>query len=50
MILLEKEYSGESIIDLEGDAYSIINDESIPMDEDGFHTGTFKVTIEWFAN
>jgi len=46
-ITFRKEYSAESIIDIERDVNDAIEDSNIPKDEHGFHKGTFKVTIEW---
>lgn len=49
MIIFEKTYDGESIVDIEQDIYESINENyDLPMDENNFNTGTFKVTIEWF--
>lgn len=47
MILFEKIYDGESIVDAERHIYEAINESEIIADEYGFPTGEFKVTIEW---
>lgn len=49
MKIFEKEYSDESLVDIEEDVYdAVINSKLVPEpDEDGFRRGTFKVTIEW---
>jgi hypothetical protein len=53
MILLQKEYDGESIIDAPGDFQEALDPDfnstlsTIPADGHGFSKGTFKVTIEW---
>lgn len=46
-IVFEKKYDDESIVDLERDMYEAINESDGPVDEHGFHTGTFKVIIMW---
>lgn len=56
MIILEKTYYGESIVDLERDVSEMFNEEfdptvaTIPKDEHGFHKGEFKVTVEWIPD
>ena len=48
MIIFDKEYDGESIVDMERDVYEALNDEyEIPVDEYGFSKGIFRVTISW---
>ena len=49
MIIFDKKYSGESLIDLDGDVYDIFEYDApdIPRDEHGFQRGMFRVTIEW---
>lgn len=50
MKLFEKEYTDESFHDLSEDVYwwfGTLKDTNIPVDENGFLTGKFKVTIEW---
>lgn len=47
MILFDKIYDAESIVDVEQDVYDAIFYSGIPIDEHGFHLGEFKVTIEW---
>jgi len=52
MKIFEKEYSDESLTDLQEDLYWTLNQETkgIPSDEFGFLKGTFKVTVEWEEN
>ena len=49
MIIFEKEYSDESLVDVEQDVYDAVNDslELPEQDDNGFRPGSFKVTIEW---
>lgn len=51
MIIFEKEYSGESIIDLPedmGDMFDIdVSNITVPQDEYGIHLGRFIVKVEW---
>lgn len=53
MIVFEKTYDGESIVDLYRDVSESIDAEfnplisNIPVDKHGFQQGTFKVLIEW---
>ena len=47
MILFEKIYTADDIIDVERDIYEVINESEVITDEHGFHLGEFKVTIEW---
>lgn len=47
MILFEKIYDSESIVDVELDVFNVINESEVNVDEHGFHNGEFKVTIEW---
>lgn len=53
LILLDKKYDGESIVDLGRDVHEAFCPEfnpivdTIPKDEYNFHKGIFKVTIEW---
>lgn len=51
MLVLAKEYSIESIIDLERDISEMLNDtDDVTTDENGLCNGTFIVTIEWKAD
>ncbi len=51
MIVFNKEYSGESIIDLPQDVGEMFDDAPvIPQDEYGIHTGKFIVTVEWIPD
>ncbi len=45
--LLQKNYDGESIVDVERDVYEALNDSDIPVDEYGFAKGDYTVTITW---
>lgn len=49
MIIFDKHYSDESIVDLEGHIADALSDNvgEIPRDEYGFLRGTFRVTIDW---
>lgn len=53
MILFEKEYDGESIVDLDRDISEFLDPnfnpivDDVPKDEYGFHKGSFQVTIEY---
>lgn len=53
MKLFEKEYSAESLVDLQEDVFEAFNPkynnlvDQILVDENGFMEGTFRVTIEW---
>ena len=52
MILFDKQYDGESIVDMDRDVNeffsdSLIDDFSIPQDENGIMGGSFRVIVEW---
>lgn len=49
MIIFDKHYSAESLIDLEEHLADALSDNvaDIPSDEYGFLQGTFRVTITW---
>lgn len=53
MIILDKTYDGESIVDIQRDVHEMFNEEfdprieTIPRDQYGFMKGSFKVTVEW---
>ena len=55
MIIFQKEYDGESIIDLpedigemlDPDFNDLVDVEQIPQDEYGIHQGKFIVTVTW---
>jgi hypothetical protein len=55
MIILEKQYDGESLYDIERDIAEVFDERfnpeisAIPTDMYGFQTGTFTVTITWSA-
>lgn len=45
--LLSKTYDGESIVDVGRDVHEAIDDAEVPVDEDGFPLGKYRVTITW---
>jgi len=50
--IFQKEYSDESLYDLDRDISEALSDPDnvmadIPVDDDGFREGTFIVTINW---
>jgi len=49
MKVFDKEYSEESLIDLEEDLHYALYESGldIPEDENGFRVGTFSVVINW---
>lgn len=47
--LLDQEYTGENIVDIQKDIEDIIPND-IPQDEFGFHKGTFRVRVTWEAD
>lgn len=49
MIIFERDYSDESLIDLSEDLMGAICDKSLnlPEDEYGFRKGTFTVRVVW---
>ena len=52
MILFDKEYTGESIVDMDRDVNeffsdSLIDDFDIPQDDTGIMQGSFRVTVDW---
>ena len=52
MILFDKQYDGESIVDMDRDVNeffsdSLIDDFSIPQDDNGIMGGSFRVIVEW---
>lgn len=56
MILHEKDYDGESLVDLGRDVEECFNGDfnppalEIPVDQHGFHKGLFRVRIEWIPD
>lgn len=47
-----KEYTDESLVDLQEDVWDAINvkdETNIPVDENGFRIGRFEVVIKWFS-
>lgn len=48
MIILDREYCAEGLIDVEQDIGEAI--EVIPSDEDGFKPGCFRIIVEWVPN
>lgn len=49
MIIFDRHYSEESLIDLDEDIRWALEKDlaEIPQDEHGFRQGTFRVTITW---
>jgi hypothetical protein len=49
MIIFEKDYSDESLIDLAEDIQDAVFDDNldIPKDDHGFRKGTFVVKVVW---
>ena len=52
MIIFDKEYTGESVVDMDRDVNeffsdSLIDDFEIPQDDDGVMQGSFRVTVQW---
>lgn len=48
MILMDRKYSAEELADVESDVYEAISeDHDIPIDENGFQHGVFRVQITW---
>ncbi len=48
MVIFEKEYCGESIVDLDRDISEMWDSAPIiPVDEHNIPTGSFKVLIVW---
>lgn len=51
--IFEKKYNGESLCDLGRDVEEAVSEEyndkmeQLPVDQHGFTSGYFKVTIEW---
>jgi hypothetical protein len=48
ILVMNKNYDEESLIDLEMAIWDYIAAANIPTDENGFSLGTYKVRIEWF--
>lgn len=55
VVLLDKKYDGESIVDMYRDVAESVDDDftpeakKIPSDEYGFHQGEFRVTVTWHS-
>jgi hypothetical protein len=53
MKIFEKTYDGESIADIDRDVSECFDAQynsvmvNIPTNKDGFHKGSFVVTVEW---
>lgn len=53
MVILEKTYDGESIVDIQRDIHEMFDEEfdprieTIPKDQHGFMKGSFAVTVVW---
>ena len=52
MVIFDREYTGESLIDLTEDLSWMFSDgkgAEVPCDEYGIQQGTFTVTVTWKA-
>jgi len=52
MILFDRQYQGDSIVDMDRDVNeffsdSLIDDFDIPQDDNGIMQGSFRVTVDW---
>lgn len=47
MIIFEKEYDEETLLDIQDDIFDAVNKASLPEDEYGFRKGTFTVRVVW---
>lgn len=53
MIIFEKSYDGESIVDLGRDVVESLDQDfnpaaaAIPVDQHGFQQGRFRIVVEW---
>jgi hypothetical protein len=56
MMIFQKHYDGESIVDVSRDVWEAFDADfnevmgTIPLTEWGMHQGRFRVTIEWEPN
>lgn len=46
ILVLNKKYDGESIIDVQEDVWSAISKVDVPVDEQGIAKGTYIVRVE----
>lgn len=46
-VLLQREYSCESLPDIDEDVYYALNNHDIPVDEHGFTSGTYHLTLSY---
>jgi hypothetical protein len=46
-VLMLREYSAESSIDIDEDVNDAINESNLPVDKHGFFRGTLTVEITW---
>ena len=45
--ILEKEYTDETLMDIEDDVCDAIGYNNLPTDKNGFTSGTFILTLTW---
>jgi len=45
--ILEKEYTDETLMDIEDDVCDAIGYTNLPTDKNGFTSGTFILTLTW---
>lgn len=45
--IFHKKYSGESLIDVDGDLFDAIENAQVPKDTYGIQQGTFYITVMW---
>lgn len=56
LVILDKTYYGESIVDIDRDISEMFNEEydptiaTIPRDEHGFMKGSFHVRVKWIPD
>ena len=48
--LLDRKYDGESIVDVSRDVHEAIEDIAVPVDEDGFAMGEYRVVITFVVS
>lgn len=48
--LINKEYDGESCIDMERDIMEALEDQDVPTDEHGFADGTYRLVLTFTPN
>ena len=48
MVIFEKMYDGNNIVDIEDDIYEILESDEIEQDSHGLIVGNIRVTVEYF--